>query len=126
MLLVALLFLAGCATNGPKKYTDTVRDNYTETCTEGSTEKMSAAEAATYCQCTYDALVAHVPFSKFKDYEDYLRAHVGDDIKTETDLKNKYPDIYQLMKDCVQAGPSSPTTTAGGSATTTGSTTTSR
>jgi hypothetical protein len=119
VLLAALVLLAGCATNGPKKYNDDVKTNYTETCTEGSTEKVSATEAARYCECTYNAFVANIAFSKFKDYEDYLRAHVGKEIKTEADLKAKYPDIWTLMNGCVQAGPSSPTTTAAGSTTTT-------
>ena len=128
VLLAAVALLAGCSRDlGPKTYTDEVKANYTNTCVEGSTDKLGGEAAAkTYCECTYAAISAPAPagihFDKFKSFETFLREHVGDDIKTLTDLDNtnKYDDILGLYKGCVVAGP----TAAGASATTTVPTTT--
>jgi hypothetical protein len=122
VLLAAVVLLAGCSRDlGPKTYTDEVRDNYQKTCVDGSKDKLGDAGAATYCQCTYAALVANVHFDRFKEFETYLRQHVGNDLNTSNDLKNsKYSDIYDLFNACVPVGP----TAAGASATTTIPTTT--
>ena len=106
VLLTAVLVLAGCSQNlGPKTYTDEVKSNYHENCVKGSTEKMGATEATKYCDCTYDAFVSGISFDKFTSFESYLRSHVGDDIKTATDLKAKYPEIFALLNGCVVQGP---------------------
>ena len=116
VLLAAVVLLTGCSRDlGPTTYTDEVKANYSDNCVKGATDKLTAAGADTYCQCTYNAFVASVSFSKFKDFESYLRQHVGDDVKTATDLRAKYPDISALFDNCVVKGP----TTAGASVSTT-------
>lgn len=123
MLLAAVVLLTGCSRDlGPSTYTDEVKANYSDNCVKGATDKLTAAGADTYCQCTYNAFVANISFSKFKDFESYLRQHVGDDINSRTDLEktSKYPDILALLDNCVVKGP----TTAGASVSTTIPTTT--
>ncbi|MEO5838878.1 MAG: hypothetical protein ABIQ73_00240 [Acidimicrobiales bacterium] len=124
-LLVAVVLLAGCSQNlGPKSYTAEVKDNYTKTCVEGSTQKLGAAAAATYCQCTIDGLSAPtgIHFDTFKSFETYLRDHVGDDVNNIDDLANtnKYDAILTIFQGCAPVGP----TAAGASASTTVPTTT--
>jgi hypothetical protein len=109
VLLAAVVMLSGCAqNNGPTTYTDEVKANYQDNCVKGATDKLGAAGAATYCQCTYDAFVANISFDAFTSFESYLRAHVGGDIKTIDDLDhtNKYDDIIGLLKGCIAQGPS--------------------
>ena len=122
VLLVAVGVLAGCSQNlGPKTYTNEVKDNYQENCIKGATDRLSAAEAATYCECTYTAFVDKVSFDRFKDFESYLRDHVGDDINSVDDLdETQYTDIVDLLEGCVSQGPS----LSGSSASTTVPTTT--
>jgi hypothetical protein len=127
VLLAAVVLLAGCSQNlGPKNYNEEVKANYTSTCVEGATARLGEAAAKTYCECTYSAISAPAPagidFDKFKDFETYLRDHVGDDINSIEDVEdtNKYDDILTLFEGCVVAGPSA----AGASATTTIPTTT--
>ena len=106
VLLTAVLVLAGCSQNlGPKTYTDEVETNYRENCVKGATANLTAAGAATYCECTYNAFVTKISFDKFKDFESYLRDNVGDEVKTANDLKLKYPEILDLLNGCVVAGP---------------------
>jgi hypothetical protein len=70
---------------------------------------MSATDATNYCECSYGKLEASIPFSHFRDFEDYLRANVGGSVKSRTDLVNsKYKDIVDLMDQCVLQGPSAP------------------
>ena len=128
LIVAALVLLAGCATNNlPTKYTAQVKTNYLETCKEGAGDKLSATDAATYCECTYGKLESGVAFSRFRDFEDFLRSNVGNSIKTVADLKaTKYSDIVDLMNSCVQSGPSAPTTSAAAATTTTSAATTSR
>ena len=127
VLLAAAVVLAGCSQNlGPKNYNDEVKTNYTTTCVDGATERLGEAAAADYCKCTYDAISAPAPagidFDKFKDFETYLREHVGDDVNTVKDLSdtNRFGPILALFDGCVVAGPIA----AGTSATTTIPTTT--
>ena len=127
VLLAALLLLAGCSRDlGPKTYTAEVKDNYTANCVAGSTDKLGATGAATYCECTYAAISAPAPpgihFDHFKSFETYLREHVGDDINTREDLDktDKYDDILKIFDSCTVSGP----VPAGSSATTTVPTTT--
>ena len=122
VLLAAVALLAGCSRDlGPKTYTDEVKTNYMNTCVDGSTEKLGEAAAKTYCECTFAAVSAPAPagihFDKFKDFETYLREHVGDDINSLKDLEdtNKFDDILKLFDGCTPKGP----TTAGASASTT-------
>jgi hypothetical protein len=115
VLCAAALVLAGCATNlGPKNYTTEVRDNYQENCIEGSTQRLSSSEAATYCECTYKQIEEKIDFDLFKDFESYLRQHVGDDVDSADDLDNtKYKPIIDVFEGCAPQGPSAgtPTTT---------------
>ena len=107
----AAILLAGCATNlGPKSYTTEVRDNYQENCIAGSTQKLSPADATAYCECTYRGLEQNIDFDHFKDFETYLRQHVGDDVNSSADLTNnvKYSDIVDVLEGCVSQGPSAP------------------
>jgi hypothetical protein len=100
--------LAGCSRDlGPKNYNDEVRNNYMENCVKGSTDKLGATGAATYCECTYSAISKGIHFDKFKEFETYLRDHVGDDINTVNDLDvtNKFDDILGFLNGCVVAGP---------------------
>ena len=125
VLLTAVVVLAGCSQNqGPKTYTDEVKSNYTKTCVEGSTQKLGSTAAATYCQCTIDALSAPngIHFDTFKSFETYLREHVGDDINTRDDLAKtgKYDAILKIFDTCAPVGP----TASGASASTTVPTTT--
>ena len=111
VLFAAAVLLAGCATNlGPKNYTTEVRDNYQENCIEGSTQKLSAADAAAYCECTYKGLSENIEFDHFKDFETYLRQHVGDDVNSPDDLISnvKYSDIVKVLQGCVSQGPAAP------------------
>ena len=114
-LFVGALLLAGCSTSlGPKTYTTEVRDNYQENCIEGSSQRLSAAEAATYCECTYKQISENIDFDLFKDFEEYLREHVGDDVDSADDLDNtKYKPIIDVFEGCSPQGPSAatPTTT---------------
>jgi hypothetical protein len=122
VLLAAVLLLAGCSRDlGPKTYTDEVKANYSDNCVAGATDKLGATGATSYCECTYNAFVANVSFTKFKDFESYLRQHVGDDVNSRDDLDktNKYDDILKLLDGCVAAGP-----VAAGTASTTIPTTT--
>jgi len=106
VLLTAVLVLAGCSQNlGPKTYTDEVKTNYRENCVKGATQKLTEPGATSYCECTLNAFITNVSFDKFKDFESYLRDHVGDDINTTTDLTAKYPEIVKLLNDCVVKGP---------------------
>ena len=114
VLFVAAILLAGCATNlGPKSYTTEVRDNYMENCIAGSTGGLGATGAATYCECTYNELQKSIDFDHFKDFEAYLREHVGDDVNTREDLEKqggvKYADIIRVLDGCVTQGPTAPT-----------------
>lgn len=123
VLLAAVVLLAGCSQNlGPKTYNDEVRNNYQENCVKGSTERLGATGAATYCECSYSALAANISFDKFKSFESYLREHVDDDIQTRKDLDdtNRYDDILALFDGCAPVGPAP----AGSSASTTIPTTT--
>jgi hypothetical protein len=125
VLLAAVVLLAGCSRDlGPKTYTDEVKANYTKTCVDGSTEKLGAAAAATYCECTYAAISAPagIHFDRFKSFETYLREHVSNDINTRKDLEDthKYDDILKLLDGCAPVGP----TASGASASTTVPTTT--
>jgi hypothetical protein len=92
---------------------------------------MSPSEIAAYCQCSYNTLETQIPFSRFRDFEDYLRANVGKGINTVDDLTkpgSKYGDIVGLMKSCRSQGPSTQSADAATMAATaaTGATTTSR
>jgi hypothetical protein len=114
-LSVAALLLAGCATNfGPDDYNAEVRDNYMENCIEGSSQRMSAADATAYCECTFKGLDDSVEFDLFKDFESYLRENVGDEVNSRGDLEGqtqKYGPILDVFDGCVSQGPSAPTTT---------------
>jgi hypothetical protein len=130
LAVVALaLSLSGCAANtGPKKYNDDIKANYTKACTAANTEKLSVADAATYCECTYNGLSqgdSAVPFSDFKAFDNDVRAKAGSDLKTKADLAAKYPKIVEIFDKCVAAGPAAPASTGDSSSTTT-TTTTSR
>jgi hypothetical protein len=112
VLFAAVLVLAGCSRDlGPKTYTAEVRDNYQQNCVAGSTQKLSASDAAAYCECTYTGLEKNIAFDHFKDFEEYLRQHVGDDVNSSADLASnvKYADIVGVLAGCVSQGPSSPT-----------------
>jgi hypothetical protein len=88
-----------------------VRDNYMENCIAGSTGGLGATGAATYCECTYNELQKTIDFDHFKDFEAYLRDHVGDDINTRDDLVKqgvKYADILKVLDGCVTQGPAAP------------------
>ena len=114
-LFAAAVLLAGCSTNlGPKNYTTEVRDNYQENCIEGSTQKLSASDAAAYCECTYKGLENNIDFDDFKDFEAYLRQHVGDDVNTAEDLEKnvKYAPIVSVLQGCVSQGPAAPAASA--------------
>ena len=109
VLLAAVVLLAGCSRDlGPTTYTDEVKANYSDNCVKGATDKLGPTGAANYCQCTYDAFVANISFDRFKSFESYLRANVGSDIKTITDLDNtnKYDDVIKLLNGCITQGPS--------------------
>ena len=122
VLFAAVLVLAGCSQNlGPKNYNDEVKTNYQENCLKGATDKLGAAGATNYCECTYNGFVGKITFDNFKKFESYVREHTGDDLNNATDLKNKYPDIVQLLDGCVVQGP-----TPAGVSTTIPTTTTSR
>jgi hypothetical protein len=119
VLLAAAIVLAGCSQNlGPKNYNDEVKTNYTNTCVEGATARLGEAAAKTYCECTYAAISAPAPagiqFSRFKDFETYLRENVGSNINNidELDKTEKYDDILKLFAGCVVAGPSASGTSA--------------
>ena len=118
VLLAAVVLLTGCSqNNGPTTYTAEVKSNYSDNCVKGATDKLTAAGADTYCQCTYNAFVASISFDKFTSFESYLRQHVGDDVNTRKNLEDthKYDDILTLLDNCVVKGP----TTAGASVSTT-------
>jgi hypothetical protein len=112
-LLAGALVLAGCATNfGPDNYNAEVRDNYMENCIEGSSQRLSASDAAAYCECTFKGLQDKIEFDLFKDFETYLRENVGEDVNDRDDLENpKYREIIAVFDSCVSQGPSAPTTT---------------
>jgi hypothetical protein len=106
VLLTAVLVLAGCSQNlAPTTYTDEVKANYQENCVKGASDKMTPAAATAYCECTYTGFVDNVIFDKFKEFETYLRDHVGNDVKTAEDLRAKYPEIVALLSACIVAGP---------------------
>jgi hypothetical protein len=110
LLLAVAALLAGCSQNlGPKNYNDEVRNNYLENCVNGSTEKLGAAGAQSYCECSYGAISAPagISFDKFKDFEKFLRDHVGDDINTRKDLDetNRFDDILDVLDGCAPVGP---------------------
>ena len=110
-LLAVIVLLAGCSQNlGPKNYNEEVRNNYMENCVKGSSDKLGATGAATYCECSYSAIAAPagIPFDKFKDFESYLRDHVGDDINSRKDLENtnRFGDILKVLDECAPVGPS--------------------
>lgn len=110
LLLAAVVLLAGCSQNlGPKTYNAEVRNNYMENCVKGSTDKLGATGAATYCECSYGGLATGIAFDKFKDFETYLRDHVGDDINTRKDLEdtNKFDDILGVLDKSAPVGPAS-------------------
>ncbi len=109
LFVVALMVVSGCANNGvPTKYTQQVEANHMETCNEGATlTAMNATDAAAYCVCTYRKLEEQIPFRRFRDYEDFLRANAGDSVNTIDDLAapGRYPDIVTLMRSCSPVGP---------------------
>ncbi|HUP71498.1 MAG TPA: hypothetical protein VM282_00480 [Acidimicrobiales bacterium] len=109
-LLAVVVLLAGCSQNlGPKTYNDEVRNNYMENCVKGSTARLGATGAATYCECSYGGISAPagIPFDKFKDFEKFLRDNVGDDINTRKDLDdtNRFDDILEVLDGCAPVGP---------------------
>ena len=124
VVFAAAVLLAACSTNlGPKNYTTEVRDNYQENCISGASQKLSASDATAYCECTYSGLEKNIDFDDFKDFESYLRQHVGDDVNTAEDLEEnvKYAPIVSVLKGCVSQGPAAP-----GASTTIPTTTTAR
>ena len=114
-LLAVVVLLAGCSRDlGPTSYTSEVQSNYMQNCAAGSAPKLSSADATLYCECTYKAFVDNVQFGRFRDFETYLRQHVGDDINSRTDLEQKsnYGDIVKLFDGCLSQGAPAPTATA--------------
>ena len=111
-LFAVLLFLAGCSRDpGPKSYTTEVQTNYMENCIAGTKTKLSSADTPRYCECTYTAFVDNIGFDRFRDFETYLREHVGDNINSRADFERDatYGDIVKLLDGCVGQGPSAPT-----------------
>jgi hypothetical protein len=111
-LLAGTLVLAGCATNfGPDDYNAEVRDNFMENCIDGSSQRLSASDAAAYCECAFKGLQDNVEFDLFKEFETYLRENVGDSVNNADDLDNpKFQEITTVFGNCVSQGPSAPTT----------------
>lgn len=104
VLFAALLMLAGCARDpSEKSYTAEVQTNYLENCNAGTKTKMSSTDATRYCECTYTAFVDNVGFGRFRDFETYLRNHVGEDINSRADFERdaRYGDIVSLLDGCL-------------------------
>lgn len=71
-LVAVVLLAAACTPQGdPTEYGEEVEDNFRASCeAEARAEEgLSAEEAADYCRCAYEGMVAEVPFETFRDFD---------------------------------------------------------
>lgn len=99
-----LLAFAGCASDSRAAgYTSEVENNYMKNCVAGTQSEVDTTNATAYCVCTYKAFVDDVSFDRFRDFEAYLRQHVGEDISSREDLEQDptFGDIVDLLDECI-------------------------
>jgi hypothetical protein len=67
--LLALLLLGACTGRHPDPtgYGDTTKTNFSKGCLETAKQQDNISDPNAYCTCSYNKIVATVPFSKFKE-----------------------------------------------------------
>ena len=99
-----LLAFVGCSSDSRAVgYTSEVEINYMKNCVAGTQTELDATNATAYCACTYKAFGDDVSFDRFREFEAYLRQHVGEDISSREDLEQSptFGDIVDLLDECI-------------------------
>ncbi len=96
VLAAAVLVLSACTPSGqPKDYDTTTEENFIEACELNGDEQ--ATDVAAVCRCSYDAIVAQIPFEDFERFDEELR----DDINAQFDDR-----ISGIVADCIRTAAS--------------------
>jgi hypothetical protein len=88
-------------------YDDAVADRFLAICTADATE-LGFADPVEFCRCTYDRIVAEIPFARFVEMDAALREDPG-----------AVPDDIALIRTECFVGTAAPPPPTGDSATTT-------
>ncbi len=92
LVVAVLLVAAACTPSGaPEDYDATTEENFIEACEANGAEQ--ATDVAAVCRCSYDRIVAQIPFEDFESFDDELR----DDINAQFD-----DQISAIVADCIR------------------------
>ncbi len=92
-LAVAVVIVASACTpsGAPDDYDATTEENFIEACEANGAEQ--ATDVAAVCRCSYDRIVAQIPFEDFESFDEELR----DDINAQFD-----DQISAIVAGCIR------------------------
>ena len=71
-----------------------VRNNFIDACETANTDEgMSADQASSYCECTFEGLMTNLDFEEFKQLDDDLRSD------PESPLPDSVTEIFETCRD---------------------------